>query len=163
MKTIHTQQQACINDKKAQEDSFNQDKLLKLQKPKSLFNHLYEKGTLTEKDIRKLRQYKKLYLWAKSDMGAPRVTQSHIGSIASKFNPHASCVENETTPQEKQELIKFRNLSYGLHKTHRDLAIFVERLFEDPRNDFDFYQSWTAEQQNSGETALKAFTNLIEL
>ena len=84
--------------------------------------------------------------------------------MASKLGGQAPHKEDAYTLQEEQQLVAFRDLSYGLQKTHRDLTIFVERLFEDHLlDDLNFYQSWAPEQQKRGALVLKAFANLIVL
>ena len=144
------------------EDTFNQEKMLKLSN-RSLFIHLHEEGILKEKDVKNLRFYVKMYRHSKTDVGAPRVTQSNIGSIASKFSDRAPLSETTEALYREQDLITFRALQRTLYKTHRGLITFVERLFDEPKNLLDFYNGWPKTQQEEGAKTLKALSSLMKL
>ena len=91
------------------------------------------------------------------------MTQSQIGSLASKFGARPPLPEESLCPQDEQQLIAFRKVQRALHKTQKDLITVAERLFDEPKKLLDFYDSWSPSQQTQGALMLKKLATLLKL
>lgn len=129
------------------------NKRLSLKKSKTLLSYLMEEKKLTKQEAMLLKKYRQFHFKSKRDIGAPRQVGSQMEWFEQGFKSprqnSPTLISKEMTQKETEGLQKFRQMQRQLFMQHKQVALFIDALFEYAGNDLDFFTQWSKEEQKA--------------